>query len=98
VQEGAVVEEGEAGAYGEDGNAAACGDRNFLAVFGGENVAGGGAEVQLGGAREADAFEGVAEEQGVGLLGWALRGERLDYFVVGGVLGGEVEVGRFGEL
>jgi hypothetical protein len=93
-----VVKGGEVGAYGEDGDAAARGDGDFAAALCGEGVGCGGAEVNLGGARETDAFEGVAEEQGVGLLGWTLRGQRVDDFEVGGVLGGEVEVGRFGEL
>jgi hypothetical protein len=76
------------GAYGEDGDAAARGDRDFAVALCGEGVGSGGAEVELGRAREADAFEGVTEEQGVGLLGWALRGERVDDFEVGGVLRG----------
>ena len=91
---------GGRGAYRSDDDAIARLDRDVGAVLGaaGEDVGGGGVEVQLGGARQAHGLEGVAQQEGVGLLGRGLRGEGLDCLEVGRASGGEVEVDCFGEL
>lgn len=64
-----------------------------------EDAEGGGLVVGAGGAGEAGAFEGVAEEEGVGFFGGRGGGEGVDLGEVGSAGGGgEVVVDGAGEL
>lgn len=92
-------EKGDGWTYAVDSDAVARLDGDGGAgVVDDERVGCGGVEVHGRCARLTDAFQGVAEEQGVGFGRGGLRCGRVDRFKVRGVGRHEVEVDRFGEL